>query len=158
MSSTSSDPVAVLRQAMLASGLEPELVRLDTEVPTAAAAAEQLGCEVGAICNSLVFDAAGEPVLILASGAARVDTAKVAAELGLPKLRRASREFVLEHTGQRVGGVAPAGHPRPLRTVIDPELGRYERLWAGGGDVHTMVAITLDDLVRLTGGEVRPVR
>lgn len=152
-----TDPAQLFRQALAAAGLEPEIVRFDEPVPTAAAAAQRLGCEVGAIANSLVFDADGEPVLVLASGAHRVDTAKVAADLGLPRLRRASPDFVLEHTGQAVGGVGPTGHPRPLRTVIDADLTAYDRLWAGAGDKHSMVATTVEELVLLTGGAVQPV-
>lgn len=157
------DPVEKLRQAVLAAGIEPELVRFQEPVPTASAAAERLGCEVGAIANSLVFDAEGldgtsASVLVLASGAHRVDTAVVAAALNLRRLRRASAEFVLEHTGQVVGGVGPTGHPAPLRTIIDADLAAYQRLWAGAGDPHTMMATSMEDLVRLTGGTVQPVR
>ena len=94
-------------------------------MPTAAAAAEALGCEVGAIANSLVFDADGAPLLVLASGAHRVDTGKVAALLGVTRVRRATPEFVLAATGQEVGGVAPVGHPAPLRTVVDVDLAGF---------------------------------
>jgi prolyl-tRNA editing enzyme YbaK/EbsC (Cys-tRNA(Pro) deacylase) len=81
-----------------------------------------------------------------------VDTAKVAALVGAERVRRAAPEFVLAATGQEVGGVAPAGHPEPLRTVVDVDLTGYPLLWAGGGDHHTMVGLTYDELVRLTGG------
>ena len=89
--------------ALRAAGATGEIVILDEAVPTAAAAAAELGCEVGAIANSLIFDGDGAPVLILTSGAHRVDTAKVAAELGIGKLRRATPDFVKEHTGQSIG-------------------------------------------------------
>ena len=88
--------VAALREA----GVDAEVRSFDQPVPTAAAAAEALGCEVGAIANSLVFDAAGKPVLVVASGAARVDTRIAAEVLGVARLRRASPELVLERTGQ----------------------------------------------------------
>jgi prolyl-tRNA editing enzyme YbaK/EbsC (Cys-tRNA(Pro) deacylase) len=122
-------------------------------VPTAAAAAAALGCEVGAIANSLVFDADGTPLLILASGAHRVDTAKVAVLVGARRVRRAAPEFVLAATGQEVGGVAPVGHPAPLRTVVDTDLAAFPVLWAGGGDHHTMFAVTYAELLRVTGGQ-----
>jgi prolyl-tRNA editing enzyme YbaK/EbsC (Cys-tRNA(Pro) deacylase) len=141
-----------VRQALRAAGVEAELRRFDEPVPTAAAAAAALGCELGAIANSLVFDADGAALLVLASGAHRVDTAKVAALVGAERVRRATPEFVLAATGQEVGGVAPAGHPEPLRTVVDADLAGYPLLWAGGGDHHTMVGLTFDELVRLTGG------
>ena len=98
--------------ALAAAGATGEIVILDEAVPTAAAAAAELGCEVGAIANSLLFDGGAGPVLILTSGAHRVDTEKVRAELGLARLKRASPEFVRQHTGQVIGGVSPLGHPR----------------------------------------------
>jgi prolyl-tRNA editing enzyme YbaK/EbsC (Cys-tRNA(Pro) deacylase) len=147
-----SGPVDAVVAALRAGGVDAEVRRFETPVPTAAAAAEALGCGVGAIANSLVFDADGEPLLVLASGAHRVDTGKVAALVGAARVRRATPEFVLAATGQEVGGVAPVGHPRPLRTVVDIDLASYPVLWAGGGDHHTMFAATYADLVRLTGG------
>jgi prolyl-tRNA editing enzyme YbaK/EbsC (Cys-tRNA(Pro) deacylase) len=143
--------------ALRAAGVTAEVRRFDDPVPTAAAAAAALGCAVGAIANSLVFDADGEPLLVLASGAHRVDTAKVGALLGVARVRRASPEFVLAATGQEVGGVAPVGHPAPLRTVVDVDLAAYPVLWAGGGDHHTMFAATYDDLLRVTAGEAAAV-
>lgn len=146
--------VRVLADAIRARGLEPELVRFAEPVPTAAVAAEKLGCEVRAIANSLIFDADGAALLVLASGAHRVDTTLVARTLGVQRVRRADPDFVLRHTGQQVGGVGPVGHPTPVRTVIDADLAASDRLFAGGGDEHTMLATTFDDLVAMTGGTV----
>ena len=143
--------------ALRAAGIEADVRRFDVPVPTAAAAAEALGCEVGAIANSLVFDADGAPLLVLASGAHRVDTGKVDALVGARKVRRASSEFVVAATGQEVGGVAPVGHPAPLRTVVDVDLAAYPVIWAGGGDHHTMFSATYDELLRATGGEAAAV-
>jgi prolyl-tRNA editing enzyme YbaK/EbsC (Cys-tRNA(Pro) deacylase) len=89
---------------------------------------------------------------VLASGAHRVDTGKVAALVGATRVRRATPDFVVAATGQEMGGVAPVGHPAPLRTVVDVDLAGYPLLWAGGGDHHTMFAATYADLVRITGG------
>ena len=147
------NPVDHVVAALRAGGVAADVRRFDDPVPTAAAAAAALGCEVGAIANSLVFDADGEPLLILASGAHRVDTGKVAALVGARRVRRASAEFVLAATGQEVGGVAPTGHPAPLRTVVDVDLAAHPRLWAGGGDHHTMIGLTYPALLELTGGE-----
>jgi prolyl-tRNA editing enzyme YbaK/EbsC (Cys-tRNA(Pro) deacylase) len=143
--------------ALRAGGVDAEVRRFDEPVPTAAAAARVLGCAVGAVANSLVFDADGVPLLVLASGAHRVDTGKVAALVGAQRVRRASAEFVLATTGQEVGGVAPVGHPAPLRTVVDVDLAAHPLIWAGGGDHHTMFAAAFDDLVRVTHGEVAAV-
>jgi prolyl-tRNA editing enzyme YbaK/EbsC (Cys-tRNA(Pro) deacylase) len=152
-----SSPVELVVAALQAGGVAADVRRFEVPVPTAAAAAEALGCEVGAIANSLVFDADGAPLLVLASGAHRVDTAKVAALVGADRVRRATAEFVLAATGQEVGGVAPVGHPWPLRTVVDVDLAAYPLLWAGGGDHHTMFAVTYEDLLRVTAGEAAAV-
>ncbi|MDH6462514.1 prolyl-tRNA editing enzyme YbaK/EbsC (Cys-tRNA(Pro) deacylase) [Micromonospora sp. A200] len=131
----------------------PSLVRLLPEaVHTAAAAAAALGVEVGAIANSLVFEADGEPLLVLTSGAHRVDTAELAARLGVTRLRRATPEFVREHTGQVIGGVAPVGHPRPLRTLVDTALQEYAEIWAAGGVPQAVFPSTYADLLRITAG------
>ena len=147
-----SGPVERVVAALQEGGVAADVRRFDVPVPTAAVAAQVLGCEVGAIANSLVFDADGEPLLVLASGAHRVDTGKVAALLGAGKVRRASPEFVLAATGQEVGGVAPVGHPTRLRTVVDVDLAAFPLLWAGGGDHHTMFSATYEDLLRVTAG------
>ena len=128
-----------------------EVVILPDSVHTAALAAEALGCEVGAIANSLLFDADGAPVLILTSGAHRVDTAKVAADLGVTKLRRATPEFVREHTGQVIGGVSPIGHPAPVPTYLDPWLRRYDVVWAAAGHPAAVFSTTYDELAAMTG-------
>jgi len=141
--------VAVLE----AAGATGELRILPDGVRTAAAAAEALGCEVGAIANSLIFDADGEPVLILTSGSHRVDTAYVANECGLPALRKASPDFVRTHTGQAIGGVAPVGHPKQLRTLVDRWLADHDVVWAAAGHSHSVFATSYDELLKLTGGE-----
>jgi prolyl-tRNA editing enzyme YbaK/EbsC (Cys-tRNA(Pro) deacylase) len=145
--------VAALRDA----GVDADVRRMAEPVPTAAAAAQALDCAVGAIANSLVFEADGTPLLVVASGAHRVDTARLAALVGARRVRRASAELVLAATGQEVGGVAPVGHPTRLHTVVDADLAGFSRVWAGGGDHFTMFGTTFDDLVRLTRGQVAAV-
>jgi len=131
----------------------PSEIRLLPEaVHTAAAAAAALGIEVGQIANSLIFDADGEPLLVLTSGAHRVDTAKVAADLGVGKLKRATPDFVRTHTGQVIGGVAPLGHPKPLRTLVDTALAGYGEIWAAGGVPQAVFPTTYAELVRITAG------
>ncbi|WP_284974718.1 YbaK/EbsC family protein [Arthrobacter sp. efr-133-TYG-104] len=153
-----TDPVENVRLALKAAGA-PDTVRIfEHGVPTAAAAAAVLGCDVAAIANSLVFELSGRPLLILASGAAKVDTALVADQLGLGRIRRAGPDFVLEHTGQEVGGVAPVGHPGPIRTVLDASLEQYPLLWAGAGDHNAMFSISYEELARITEAEPLRVR
>jgi prolyl-tRNA editing enzyme YbaK/EbsC (Cys-tRNA(Pro) deacylase) len=89
---------------------------------------------------------------VLTSGAHRVDTAKVAALLGYATVKRATPEFVREHTGQPIGGVAPLGHPKPVPTLVDVALGAYPVIWAAGGIPHAVFPTTYDELVRITGG------
>ena len=143
--------------ARTADGSTPVVVILDEAVHTAAAAAEALGVEVGQIANSLIFDADGEPLLVLTSGAHRVDTAKVAAGLGVAKLRRATPEFVRTHTGQAIGGVAPLGHPKPVRTLVDTALERFRVIWAAGGVPRAVFPITYAELLRVTAGSAADV-
>lgn len=119
---------------------------------TAAEAAAALSIDVGAIVNSLVFDADGEAVLVLTSGAHRVDTDKVAADAGLSALKRATPEFVRLHTGQAIGGVAPVGHPTGVRTLIDRWLAQHETVWAAAGHPHAVFPTTFTELLSMTGG------
>jgi prolyl-tRNA editing enzyme YbaK/EbsC (Cys-tRNA(Pro) deacylase) len=144
--------------ALAAAGCSGRVQLLPEAVPTAAAAAALVGVEVGAIANSLVFATAeDEPVLVLTSGAHRVDTGKVAALVGTATLKRATPEFVLASTGQRIGGVAPVGHPAPLRTFLDVTLADYPQIWASGGVPHSVFPATYDELLRLTGAQVAEV-
>ncbi|MCB5282298.1 YbaK/EbsC family protein [Arthrobacter sp. AL08] len=151
-------PVARVQHALHALGAADTVTVFDSIVPTAAAAAAALGCDVAAIANSLVFDLEGVPLLILASGAAKVDLPKVSAELGAGRIRRASPGFVLEHTGQEVGGVAPVGHPKKIRTLLDQSLAAHPVLWAGAGDHNSMFSISYVELQRITEATVLAVR
>ena len=138
------------REELSRRGGTGRIVVLPDSVHTAVLAAEALGCEVGAIANSLLFDADGAPVLILTSGAHRVDTAKVAADLGVTSLKRARPEFVREHTGQVIGGVSPIAHPAPVPTYLDPWLQRYDEVWAAAGHPSAVFSTSYDELLRLT--------
>jgi prolyl-tRNA editing enzyme YbaK/EbsC (Cys-tRNA(Pro) deacylase) len=143
--------------ARTADGQPSRVVVLDDAVHTAAAAAEALGVTVGQIANSLIFDADGAPLLVLTSGAHRVNTRKLAAALGLAKLGRATPEFVRHHTGQPIGGVAPLGHLRPVRTLVDTALGGYDVVWAAGGVPRAVFPTTYAELLRITAGAATDV-
>ena len=121
---------------------------------TAAEAAAALGVEVGAIANSLVFVADGSPLLVMTSGAHRVDTVALAARIGVSSIDPATPEIVRSATGQAIGGVAPVGHPSPLRTIIDPALEQFDEIWAAAGHSHAVFPLTYGDLVRITRGTV----
>jgi prolyl-tRNA editing enzyme YbaK/EbsC (Cys-tRNA(Pro) deacylase) len=135
-----------------AAGLPGRVQMLDEAVTTARAAAAYLGCPVGAIANSLIFATdRGAALLIMTSGAHRVDMIKVGEQLGA-ELRRASADFVREHTGQPIGGVAPVGHPQPIPTIVDRALAAFDQLWAAGGIPHAVLPLTYRELLLLTGG------
>jgi prolyl-tRNA editing enzyme YbaK/EbsC (Cys-tRNA(Pro) deacylase) len=144
--------VAEVVRRLRAAGATGEVRTLPDSARTAAAAAAQLGVPVGAIANSLVFDVDGTPLLVLTSGAHRVDERLVADLLGVPRVTRATPEFVREHTGQAIGGVAPVGHPEPIGTLVDVELARHEQVWAAAGHPHTVFPTTYPELIELTDG------
>jgi prolyl-tRNA editing enzyme YbaK/EbsC (Cys-tRNA(Pro) deacylase) len=121
--------------------------RLGTE---SSASGTRLGTESSA--SAAAGDTAGQPLLVLASGAHRVDTAKLAAQLGVAAIKRADPRFVKAVTGQVIGGVAPVGHPRRLPTVVDTALADYDEVWAAGGIAHAVFPTTFAELVALTGG------
>ena len=152
--------IARFRETLAARGGTGQVVVLPDSVHTAALAAAALECEVGAIANSLLFAVPADdappgsedtPLLLLTSGAHRVDTAAVAARLGVPALRRAKPDFVRRHTGQVIGGVSPLGHPAPVPTYLDPWLRRHEVVWAAAGHPAAVFSTTVEELLRMTG-------
>jgi prolyl-tRNA editing enzyme YbaK/EbsC (Cys-tRNA(Pro) deacylase) len=144
--------VQAVQEALAAAGAEGQVIMLPDAVSTAAAAAAALEVEVGQIANSLIFNADGGPLLVLTSGAHRVDTTKVAELLGMESIKRATPEFVREHTSQPIGGVAPLGHPKPVPTLVDMALGAFPVVWAAGGIPHAVFPTTYEELVRITAG------
>ena len=144
--------------ALAVQHITPELVLLPDAVRTAAAAADALGVTRAEIANSLVFrahDAEGQitPLLVITSGAHHVDVTKVADLTGIDHIDRADAEFVLRTTGFPIGGVAPAGHTLPVRTVVDVSLSRHPYVWAAAGHSHAVFRTTYDELLRLGGPE-----
>jgi prolyl-tRNA editing enzyme YbaK/EbsC (Cys-tRNA(Pro) deacylase) len=144
-------------RVLAAAGVEGQVRELAESTRTAAEAASALGCDVGAIANSLVFISDDEPVLVLTSGRHKVDTTALAVRWGRGKLQRATPEQVRQATGQAIGGVAPVGHPRALPTVVDATLADYAQVWAAAGTPRTVFPTTAGELVRLTGGLLLPV-
>jgi len=148
----SSPSVERVRDALARAGLGDTIVELPGAARTARAAADYLGCEVGQIANSLVFRAEGSEgaLLVMSSGAKRVDVARLAALAGEP-VGKADADFVRRHTGFAIGGVAPVGHGL-TRTFVERSLSAYRELWAAAGHPHTVFRLTYDELVRITGG------
>lgn len=154
---TTHPGVAAVRAALAERGLDPQVRILPDAVRTAQAAADALGITPAEIANSLVFKGVGAdgsetPVLVMASGGHRVDTAYVAGVLGLAALDRADPDFVRTHTGMAIGGVAPVGHPEPLRTLVDTDLAGFDEVWAAAGHSHAVFRTTYAELLAMTGG------
>jgi prolyl-tRNA editing enzyme YbaK/EbsC (Cys-tRNA(Pro) deacylase) len=145
-------------QALVEAGVQPAIRILDADAKTAVAAAEQLGCEVGAIANSLVFDCDGAPLLVMASGAQRVDTELLAKTLGAETIAKANPRMVRDATGQVIGGVAPLGHPSRLRTVVDESLAQYAVIWTAAGTADSVMPLTYEQLLAVTEGVAVQVR
>jgi prolyl-tRNA editing enzyme YbaK/EbsC (Cys-tRNA(Pro) deacylase) len=126
---------------------------------TSAEAAQAVGCLVGQIAKSLVFRAtnSGRAVLVIASGANRVDEGRLAELLGEP-IGRASPDFVRQHTGYAIGGVAPVGHASPLPIFIDADLLAFDQIWAAAGTPNAVFPLASSDLPALTGGRVVDIR
>ncbi|MEV8266924.1 YbaK/EbsC family protein [Microbacterium sp. NPDC076911] len=144
----------IVADRLTEAGITGQIVMLPDAAATAAAAAAALEIEVGAIANSLVFISDGEPLLVMTSGAHRVDTVALAKRLGRASIDRASAAQVREATGQAIGGVAPTGHPTQLTTIVDEDLAQHAEIWAAGGTPHTLFPLTFDELVALTAGTV----
>jgi prolyl-tRNA editing enzyme YbaK/EbsC (Cys-tRNA(Pro) deacylase) len=139
-------------------GHEVEVRRFPEGTKTADDAARAIGCDVAQIVKSLVFVADGTPVLVLTSGANRVDTAKVAALLGASKVRRADPDHARSATGFAVGGTPPFGHPSAVTTLFDEDLAGHVEVWAAAGTPDAVFRTTPDELLRTTGATLADVR
>jgi prolyl-tRNA editing enzyme YbaK/EbsC (Cys-tRNA(Pro) deacylase) len=154
---TEQQSVIRVRKALSLLGARGEVRELDDSARTAKEAADALSIEVGQIASSLVFLADGEPVLVIASGGHRVDTVQLAMILEVNEIAKASADEVRKATGFAIGGVAPVGHPHPLRTIVDIALSRYPEVWAAGGHPHYVFPTSYDDLLRITAGAAAEV-
>ena len=145
-------PSALKVQATL--GERFAVLEFDASTRTSEEAAAAIGCTVAEIAKSLVFRAeSGRPVLVIASGAHRVDEKRIAAQIGEP-VGRADADFVREATGYAIGGVPPVGHKMPPVTLIDEALMAFDNIWAAAGTPNSVFRLTPTDLVALTGGAV----
>jgi len=142
-------------------GFELEVVFFDQSTHTADDAARAVGAEVGQIVKSLVFvsdDVDGlQPCLVLVSGANTVDLALLGAVLTVPRIRRATADEARELTGFSIGGIPPFGHRQQIRTVMDPDLTRYDRVWAAAGTSNAVFPLAPNTLRILTGAVVTPI-
>ncbi|MFJ2552399.1 YbaK/EbsC family protein [Microbacterium sp. NPDC087591] len=144
----------LVHQHLAEAGIDAEIRVLPDSARTAPEAAAAIGCTVAAIANSLVFLADSEPVLVMTSGGHRADLETLAAEIGAGTVAMAPAATVRAVTGQAIGGVAPVGHPAPIRTYIDEALRAHDTVWAAAGHPHTVMPLTFSQLTALTSGTV----
>jgi len=142
-----------VQQALEAQGFSFHVTELPASTRTAREAAEAIGCRLGQIAKSLVFQgmSSGEPILVIASGSNRVNEIKLSELVGEP-VEKAGADFVRQRTGFSIGGVPPVGHAEPIRTWIDEDLLAYEAIWAAAGTPHAVFELAPADLARMTAG------
>ena len=145
-----------VRQALAAAGHADAIVTFPASTRTASDAASAVGCEVAQIAKSILFRAGERPVLVVASGANRIDAAKVSCIVGM-SVERPDASWVRQVTGFAIGGVAPVGHLTPPVVLIDQDLGKLDRIWAAAGAPNAVFETRFDDLVRISGGEVADI-
>jgi prolyl-tRNA editing enzyme YbaK/EbsC (Cys-tRNA(Pro) deacylase) len=148
-----------VQEALKERGTDLKVIEFIESTRTSAEAAERVGVQVGQIAKSLIFQGktSRKPVLVIASGANRVDEKKVAALLG-EKISRADPEFARAATGFVIGGIPPLGHAQALVTLIDRDLFQYEVLWAAAGTPNAIFELTPAQLEALTGGTIADLR
>jgi prolyl-tRNA editing enzyme YbaK/EbsC (Cys-tRNA(Pro) deacylase) len=143
-------------------GVTVRIVTFPESTHTAVEAAQAVGAELGQIVKSLVFvapddDGALQPIVVLASGANRVDVARLAAVIGEGGVRRATAREASELTGFTIGGIPPVGHARPVRVVMDPDLGRFPTVWAAAGTQNAVFEVPPATLRMLANAIVAPI-
>ena len=160
---TPSDPsITRVLDAAARKGIALEVRVFDQSTHTAQDAADALGVELGQIVKSLVFVAPNGPgeleaIVCLVSGPNRVDIARLAAVTGEPDIRRASANEAHDLTGFSIGGIPPIGHARPVRVVMDPDLGRFETVWAAAGTGTAVFPVPPGTLRTLANATVAPI-
>lgn len=159
MSGTLKASAQRVQAALAAHGIAAEVREFPASTRTSAEAAAAVGCSIGQIAKSLVFRArtTDRAVMVIASGANRVDEKAVAARLGEP-IGRADADFVRARTGFAIGGVPPIGHVEPLPVFIDRDLLAFDEIWAAAGTPNAVFRIRPADLVAMTGGDVADIR
>jgi prolyl-tRNA editing enzyme YbaK/EbsC (Cys-tRNA(Pro) deacylase) len=144
-----------VQDTLAALGFANQVIELPESTRTATEAAAAVGCTVGQIAKSLIFQgaASGEAILVIASGSNWVNEARLAELVGQP-VQKPAADFVREQTGFVIGGVAPVGHSRPLTTLLDEDLWEHAEIWAAAGHPRAVFRLTPDELLRMTGGRV----
>ncbi len=148
-----------VQDALRERGLQLKVVELPSSTRTSAEAAAAVGCDVAQIAKSLIFRTChtDRPVLVIASGANRVNEKRISELMG-EDICKANADYVRQHTGFAIGGVPPVGHLEQIPTFIDEDLLRFDEIWAAAGTPHALFRLSPDDLLRATSGKVISVR
>ena len=159
MSGELSPSARKVQEALRAHEIDCRVVELPSSARSAQEAAQAIGCQVEQIVKSLVFQGrlTQKPVLILASGANRVDEKKIGALVSEP-IEKANADFVRKQTGFAIGGVPPVAHAEAMETLIDEDLLQYQEVWAAAGTPHAVFKLDPGDLKRITGGRVVSIK
>jgi len=154
-----SPSVQKVQDAIKGLGFSIEVVELEATTRTSADAAQAVGCNVGQIAKSLIFQGkiSHRPILVIASGSNRVNEKRIA-EMISESIGKADADFVRQHTGFAIGGVPPVGHLEKLEIFIDEDLLKHEEIWAAAGSPHAVFRLTPSDLIKMTGGRVTSVK
>jgi prolyl-tRNA editing enzyme YbaK/EbsC (Cys-tRNA(Pro) deacylase) len=153
------NPSAIkVQQALNAIRLQLEVIELPASTRTSQEAALAMGCQVGQIAKSIIFQTlkTHRPVLVIASGTNRVGE-KVIDQLVGEQIEKTDEDFVRNHTGFVIGGVPPLGHSEPMETFIDQDLLQYSEIWAAAGTPHAVFRLAPGDLQRMSGGMVTKI-
>jgi prolyl-tRNA editing enzyme YbaK/EbsC (Cys-tRNA(Pro) deacylase) len=152
-----SASVERVRAALLAAGHADTITMFPDGTRTAQDAAAAVGCSVAQIAKSIVLRAGEQVVLVIASGANRVDFAKISAAVGQP-VKPADGRWVRDTTGFAIGGVAPVGHLSPPLIFIDADLMPLDPVWAAAGSPRHVFRSSAAELVRMTKGQIADVK
>ena len=144
-----------VQNTLNALGIALKVIELPASTRTAKDAADAVGCDVGQIAKSLVFEmsVSHRPILIIASGKNRVNEKLMKTIVG-EKIKKAHAEFVRSQTGFSIGGVSPVGHTKKIPIYIDRDLFNYKEIWAAAGTPHALFCLTPDDLLKITSGKI----
>lgn len=150
-----SQSAVKVQQILTAFGLKLEVIELPDSTRTAQEAAQAIGCQIGQIAKSIIFQALTnhQPIMVIASGSNRVSEKVIEGLIG-EAVGKANADFVHQRTGFAIGGVPPVGHTEHLDTFIDQDLWQYQEIWAAAGTPHAVFRLTPDDLLRITTGMV----
>ncbi len=148
-----------VQDALRALGFDCSVIEFQESTRTSAEAAARVGCEIGQIVKSLVFrgQVSGKPVLVLTSGANRVDEARISQYAG-ESIRRADADFVRTTSGYAIGGVPPVGHLQAMETYLDEDLFQYNTIWAAAGTPNAVFELTPGELLKMTQAKIAMVK